>query len=128
MKIRQYFLFLTLTFLASGYVFSQKNEKIKYKAEVLEMFKRNGERIRKLRENVVFTQESTTVYCDSSYFYNTKNEMEAFGHVRIVDDSTVITSRKLIYKGDERMANLRENVVYTRGRATAVYRLSGLRP
>ncbi len=41
--------------------------------------------------------------------------MEATGHVRIVDDSTTITSRQLVYEGDERMAKLRQNVVYLRG-------------
>lgn len=41
--------------------------------------------------------------------------MEAYGRVRIVDDSVVITSRKLFYDGNERKARLRENVIYTRG-------------
>ncbi len=115
MKIRHYLLVLIIALLPITSLFAQNNEKIKYKAEVLEMFKRGNERIRKLKYNVVFTQENTTVYCDSSYFYNTKNEMEAFGRVRILDDSAVITSRRLIYKGDVRIANLRENVVYTSG-------------
>lgn len=115
MKLRQYSIFLLLSLGASVSLLAQKNEKIKYKAEVLEMVKQGSERIRKLRDNVVFTQETTTVYCDSSYFYNTRNEMEAFGHVKIVDDSTVITSKKLIYFGDTRKANLREKVVYTNG-------------
>ena len=41
--------------------------------------------------------------------------MEAFGRVRIVDDSVLITARKLIYDGDNRKTQLRENVIYTRG-------------
>lgn len=93
----------------------QKAEKISYDAGSLEFGKRQGDRVRILKENVVFKQESTTVYCDSSYFYKKNNEMKAFGHVKILDDSTTITSKTLIYNGDDRTAKLRENVIYVRG-------------
>jgi lipopolysaccharide export system protein LptA len=93
---------------------AQKKEKIKYKAELMSFEKNDGNSYRLLTDNVVFKQEKTTVYCDTSYFYSQHNTMEAFGHVRIVDDSTTITSKKLIYEGDNRMAKLREKVVYLR--------------
>lgn len=95
---------------------AQKGEKIRYKADRLTNARQGKVRFKKLLHNVVFTQESTTVYCDSAYFYNKRNEMEAFGRVRIVDDSTVITAKKLIYQGDEGMALLRQDVVYKKGR------------
>ena len=44
--------------------------------------------------------------------------MEAYGKVRIIGDSTIVTSRKLTYRGDERIANLRQDVVYTNGPRT----------
>jgi lipopolysaccharide export system protein LptA len=116
LKLLQYYIFLIIILIAMPQVQAQKGKRIKYQAEgALENGKRDGETFRKLVEDVVFTQESTTVYCDSSLFFPKRNTMEAFGHVRIVEDSTTITSRKLIYLGDERTSKLRENVIYTRG-------------
>jgi lipopolysaccharide export system protein LptA len=114
-KLLKYVLSILIILLSTATLKSQKVDKISYDAGVLEFGKRQGERVRILTENVVFKQESTTIYCDSSYFYKRRNEMEAFGHVKIVDDSTIITSQKLIYNGDERNAKLREDVVYVRG-------------
>ena len=93
---------------------AQKKDRIKYKADDLYEFRKNGEKIRRLIGNVVFAQETTTMYCDSSYYYVDDNVMEAFGHVKIIDDSVTITSRKLIYNGQDRTAKLRENVIYTK--------------
>lgn len=114
-KILQYYIFLVIILCLSTVAQAQKGERIKYKAEELEYGKKKDESYRKLTGDVVFTQKSTTVYCDTSYFYKKRNVMEATGHVRIVDDSTTITSRQLVYEGDERMAKLRQNVVYLRG-------------
>lgn len=115
LKILQYYTFLAFLFLLSTSAWSQSNERIKYKAVELEYVKKNGESFQKLTGNVIFTQKSTTVYCDTSYFYRKRNVMEASGNVRIVDDSIVITSKKLNYEGDQRMAKLRDDVVYREG-------------
>ncbi|MEP0367200.1 MAG: OstA-like protein [Cyclobacteriaceae bacterium] len=112
----QYYIFLLTVLLISGQSFGQgKKEKIKYKADIGERIKKDGERVQKLTHHVIFTQENTTVYCDSSYYYRTTNVMEAYGHVKIVDDSTTITSDFLIYNGDLRTAKLRDNVIYQKG-------------
>ncbi|MEO9871021.1 OstA-like protein [Ekhidna sp.] len=95
-------------------VVAQKKDRIKYKALDLFEFRKNGEKVRRLIGDVVFVQETSTMYCDSSYYYVKDNIMEAFGHVKIVDDSVTITSNKLIYNGQDRTAKLRENVVYTK--------------
>lgn len=107
------FVFIIL-FLSLG-AQAQKMDRIKYKADDLFEFRKDGERIRRLIGNVVFAQKTSTMYCDSSYYYVKDNVMEAFGNVRIVDDSVTITSRKLIYNGQDRTSKLRENVVYTKG-------------
>ena len=115
-KTLQYYTFLIILLMASPLVHAQKGKKIRYKAEgSLESGRRDGESYRKLVDKVVFTQENTTVYCDSSLFFSKRNVMEAFGHVRIVDDPAVITSDELLYEGDARMARLRKNVVYREG-------------
>ncbi len=115
----QYYIFLLAVLTFSLHAKAQgSKEKIKYKADKLQLIKKDGDRVRRLTNNVVFTQETTTVYCDSSFFYKNTNIMEAFGHVRIVDDSTTITADKLIYNGDLRTAELRNNVIYTNGEST----------
>lgn len=90
-------------------------ERIRYRADSLDVFTVKGRKINKLSYNVVFKQMNTTVTCDSSFYYKDVNEMKAYGHVKIVDDSTTITSKRLIYEGSNRMARLRENVIYIRG-------------
>lgn len=107
--------FVFMILLSAVGTYAQKGDRIKYKADDLFEFRKNGEKIRRLIGNVVFAQQTSTMYCDSSYYYVNSNTMEAFGHVRIVDDSVTITSRKLIYNGQDRTARLRENVVYTKG-------------
>ena len=107
--------FVFIIFLSAVGAYAQKGDRIKYKADDLFEFRKNGEKVRRLIGNVVFAQETSTMYCDSSYYYVNNNTMEAFGRVRIVDDSVTITSRKLIYNGQDRTAKLRENVVYTKG-------------
>lgn len=107
--------FVFVILFASLSTQAQKVDRIQYKADDLFEFRKDGEKIRRLIGNVVFVQKTSTMYCDSSYYYVKDNVMEAFGHVKIIDDSVTITSRKLIYNGQDRTAKLRENVVYVKG-------------
>lgn len=105
-------LFLVATpFISTG----QVNKTIDYDADLLIETRQKRKKVKKLIGNVVFKQKTTTMYCDSSFFHSKKNTMEAFGHVRIVDDSVTITSDRLIYDGNSRIAQLRDNVTYTKG-------------
>lgn len=90
-------------------------DKLDYKANTLKSaVAPDGERFQKLIDDVVFTQKGTIIYCDSAFFFRSRNALEAFGRVRILNlaDSVEITSRRLTYEGNDRMAKLRENVVY----------------
>ena len=83
---------------------------------------RNGERVERVIDNVVFDHGTTTIYCDSAWFYKSKNSVEAFGRVRIVDgDSVTITARRLEYDGNSRRAKLRNNVVFTKLATATLY-------
>lgn len=118
-KVRHIVVFICLI----GLTFSHAQEKVKYDASkgedgTLEFIRIDGEKVHKLvnvTNFVVFTQGTTTVYCDSAFFYRKRNAMEAFGRVKIVDDSVTITARKLFYDGNTRKAELRRNVIYTKG-------------
>ena len=42
-----------------------------------------------LRGDVVFRHEEALMYCDSAYFYENTNSLDAFGHVRFVQGDTL---------------------------------------
>lgn len=70
----------------------------------------NGEDVFKVY-NGVFKQESTTLSADSTYFYKTRNSMDAFGNVHINQGDTLnVYSEKLYYNGNSHVALLTDNV------------------
>ncbi|NJN25096.1 MAG: Organic solvent tolerance protein OstA [Cyclobacteriaceae bacterium] len=75
---------------------------------------KDGLSYHKLVGDVKFTQKNTIIYCDTAMFYDLSNSLEAFGNVRIedMDDSVTITSDKLYYQGNDKVAKLRGDVVY----------------
>jgi lipopolysaccharide export system protein LptA/uncharacterized protein YegP (UPF0339 family) len=109
------FFVLLILFAQAQLLLAQGPDRIKYKADDLFEFRKNGQKIRRMIGNVVFAQETSTMYCDSSLLYVKENIMEAYGHVKIVDDSVTIISKRLIYNGTDRTAKLRDNVIYTKG-------------
>lgn len=94
-------------------IFGQKKEKIRYKADELQYIRIKKEPVRKLLNNVIFTQGLTTIKCDSAYYFNKQKIMEAYSNVIITDkDSVIITANKLIYNGNKKYADLSGDVVY----------------
>jgi lipopolysaccharide export system protein LptA len=83
---------------------------------------KDGERFDRVIGNVIFVQQRTTIYCDSALFYRSKNMVEAFGRVRIVEgDSITITSNRAEYNGNTRVAKLRNNVVFRKLATATLY-------
>jgi len=112
---------LFLVLLTPATAWAQKRLKLK-QADQLSGTRINGDRVDRLRGNVIFVQNKTTIYCDSAYFYKSKNNIEAFGHVRILEgDSVTITSKRLEYDGNIKKAKLRENVVFTKLATATLY-------
>ena len=96
--------------------FCSSKEDLKYTAKgKQEVIRKKGQSIRYLIDSVVFVQKETTVYCDSAIYIRARNQLKAYDNVKITDDSTVIKSDRLLYLGDDRIAQLREDVVYKRG-------------
>lgn len=61
--------------------------------------------------NVCFRHDDALMYCDSAYFYEKSNSLDAFGHVRMVQGDTLSGyGDVLYYDGNTRMARLRRNV------------------
>lgn len=74
--------------------------------------------INKLINSVQMRQGDTYMYCDSAYVDLAKNNMQAFGNVRIVQTGgTQVESDYLRYVGNTKKAYLRGNVALTDGKA-----------
>ncbi|MDR1653605.1 MAG: hypothetical protein LBS01_08190 [Prevotellaceae bacterium] len=71
-----------------------------------------------LRGNVAFKQDNVVMYCDSAFFYQKENSLDAYGNVRIIQaDTLFIYGDLLYYDGNARLAQLRENVKLVNRRA-----------
>lgn len=67
--------------------------------------------------NVVFRHEEAMMYCDSAYFYEKSNSLDAFGHVRFEQGDTLQGFGDLLYyDGNTKMARLRKNVRLIHGK------------
>lgn len=83
---------------------------------------KDGKRVDWVVGNVIFTQNQTTIYCDSAQIFKKENSVEAYGHVKITDgDSVTVTSQTLRYDGDKRVAYLRKNVVFVKLATATLY-------
>jgi len=64
-----------------------------------------------LKGNVRFKHDKVLLYCDSAYFFEKANSLNAFGHVRIVQaDTLFVFGDVLYYDGNTKLARLRHNV------------------
>jgi lipopolysaccharide export system protein LptA len=92
---------------------------VKYKATVAEFDKIIAPDAWRLVGNVVFTEGSTNMYCDSAYYYQSSDDIDAFGNIRIIPDPvTTLTGKILHYKAIEKTANLSGGVVLVNDSAT----------
>jgi lipopolysaccharide export system protein LptA len=72
--------------------------------------------------NVIFTQNQTTIYCDSAQIFKKENSVQAYGNVRITDgDSVTVTARSLRYDGNTRIGYLRNKVVFVKLATATLY-------
>ena len=71
-----------------------------------------------VKGDVVFRHEDALMYCDSAYFYEETNSLDAFGHVRFMQGDTLQGfGDKLYYNGNTKLARLRRHVKLVHGRA-----------
>lgn len=72
-----------------------------------------------LEGNVSFRHDSSYMYCDSAYFYEETNSLEAFSNVRMEQGDTLfVYGNYLFYDGNSEIAYLRENVRLENGQVT----------
>lgn len=64
-----------------------------------------------LKGSVRFRHDNALMYCDSAYFYQDKNSLDAFSNVRIIQADTIFVYGDLLfYDGNTKLARLRKNV------------------
>lgn len=108
------FISVLLLFIVTTEAWSQRRVKLK-RADDLYGSVKDGKRYDRLVGNVIFVQNKTTIYCDSAHFFKSENRVEAFGKIHITEgDSIDVTSRGLSYDGNQKIAHLRKNVVFTK--------------
>ncbi len=92
--------------------FGQQKRQIKFvKARTIEFDKQIAADAQRALGDVVFEHDGSFLYCDSAWFYTNRNAIDAFGNVHIkVSDTLDIYSELLTYNGDNRTAELLNNV------------------
>lgn len=72
-----------------------------------------------LNGDVCFRHDSSYMYCDSAYFFEQTNSLEAFSNVRMEQGDTLfVYGDYLFYDGNTQVASLRENVRMENGQVT----------
>lgn len=79
--------------------------------DILEFNKLLRNEAKFLKGNVVFRHNDSYMYCDSAYFFEQTNSLEAFSNVRMEQGDTLfIYGDYLFYDGNTEIAKLRNNV------------------
>lgn len=77
------------------------------KADSLTRSERDTAERQMVKGDVRFRQGGMWMYCDSAYYYPTRNSLDAFGHVRMQQGDTLfVYADKLYYDGMQRFARL----------------------
>ena len=64
-----------------------------------------------LRGDVRFRHDSALMFCDSAYFYDKANSLDAFGHVRMIQGDTLFGfADRMYYDGNSKFVRFRDNV------------------
>jgi lipopolysaccharide export system protein LptA len=88
----------------------QQKKKVKFSADNIEGIRKNGMDARHLLGNVVFTQDSVIMYCDSAWLYP-DNSLDAYSRVHIKQgDSLNLFGDFLKYDGNKKFARLEKNI------------------
>ena len=98
-----------------------QHHNVKYNAVSMQYDKSIAPDAWRLLGNVMFTDRAARMYCDSAYYYEKTEDIDAFGQIRIYPDekgNTSLTGKLLHYKGSDRIANIIGDVVLVDDSAT----------
>ncbi|MDL2227269.1 hypothetical protein LJC25_01830 [Bacteroidales bacterium OttesenSCG-928-K03] len=64
--------------------------------------------------NVIFKHDEAFLYCDSAYLNKSRNDLEAFGKVHVIESDTInLYGKHLIYNGNTKLAEISREVLLT---------------
>ena len=118
---------LGLFLLSSSLVCSQSQDSAQVKttliklehADILSFDEKIDPEAQILTGDVRFRHDDFLMFCDTAYYYEARNSLDAFGHVRMEQgDTVVVFGDKLYYDGFSQMARLRKNVRMQNGQVT----------
>ena len=113
-------LWLMLIFPVGARIYSQQKDFEIRAADVLNVRRVGARQIQALIGHVHMVQPSASgdikIWCDSAFRSIEMNIVDLFGHVRIVRDSTTLTSTEGTYSGNDRRAVFPKSVRLDRGR------------
>jgi len=103
---------LSVIFILSGPVRAQKKEaQVQFSAATTEVAARYGKDTKRLIGDVMFIHEGAKMYCDSAYFYSSRNSLDAYSNVYINQGDTVhLYGDHLYYDGNTKVARMNRNV------------------
>ncbi|MFH0894142.1 MAG: OstA-like protein [Bacteroidota bacterium] len=109
--------------LSAGFLIAQEQPKEKKKVELISAVSLRYDKdipgVKRLIGDVAFKHNGTYMFCDSAYFAENENYIEAYGNIQINQNDTVrIWGKKLIYNGEDRIAELHDSVVMEDGKMT----------
>lgn len=96
---------------------ADKKSKIKYSADKLEGGEQQEGRepYKQLTGHVVFIHEDFTIYADTAQYYDKHGMVYATGNLQMIDrESGRMVANEVIYDTNQRIAELRGNIVYQR--------------
>jgi lipopolysaccharide assembly outer membrane protein LptD (OstA) len=115
------FLSLTILFFCwQQFAFAQGEKTVEIlSSNEMEFIKRDEGDLKKLTGNVILKQGDVMMYCDSAYFNDGINTVEAFGNVKVKQgDSITLYCRHLLYNGNEKLMHANQKVRLEKGRST----------
>ncbi|MFN0049122.1 MAG: OstA-like protein [Cytophagales bacterium] len=96
-----------LLLLNSYFLLAQSKQVELIRANSLEGTVRMGLPTRVLKGNVVFQHAGAKMYCDSSYQFQNRNDLEAFDHIKVIkSDSQKLFGDHMTYYGDQKLAKV----------------------
>lgn len=77
----------------------------------------NKKKVKKYYGNVEFIKNEVYLYCDSAYVYESENNLEAFGNIRVIKaDAYTLSGDRLSYFENKNKVVMRGNVLVRRKR------------
>ncbi|MCB0838372.1 MAG: hypothetical protein KDD99_16985, partial [Bacteroidetes bacterium] len=83
-------------------------------SDLLTYLQKNGIGLQKLLGDVQLKQDSTLFYCDSAYYFESQNKIEAYSKVKVLmPDNLSMSSDKLSYDTDTKISEVYNNITLT---------------